>query len=210
MSHTLTEVDAFTASVTVPDPGDPIVANDVVVCCQSLANRTKHLYEGNAVFTGDKTFQGSLTCNDTVTFEDAVHFNDPVDVNATFDVVGNATIDGLFQVNGSANFTSGISRSISSISASAAPSVPSVEIIEVSGQAANATVTLDGDAGLAGNIVYIVRRDTPAYTLAVNSEATQQALLGTGDAGWIVMYRRNAGDPASNWKPLQWSADWTI
>lgn len=56
MSHILVEVDAFTASLTVPDPGDPVTSNDVVVAVSPLANRTKNLHEGDVTFSGGKIF----------------------------------------------------------------------------------------------------------------------------------------------------------
>lgn len=43
MSHALTEVNAFTADVLVPDPGDDRKAASVEVPFQALANRTKNL-----------------------------------------------------------------------------------------------------------------------------------------------------------------------
>lgn len=45
MSHALTEVAVHTAAVTVPDPGQPVLANDIEVACQALANRTKLLLD---------------------------------------------------------------------------------------------------------------------------------------------------------------------
>lgn len=50
MSHALTEVAVNTASVVVPDPGQQVLANDIEVAAQALANRTKLLldpYSGN-------------------------------------------------------------------------------------------------------------------------------------------------------------------
>ena len=41
MSHTVTETAAFSASVTVPDPGDPIMASDLENAVQPLANRSQ-------------------------------------------------------------------------------------------------------------------------------------------------------------------------
>lgn len=43
MSHNLTEVDTFSANVTVPDGGDPRTAASVETPLQALANRTKNL-----------------------------------------------------------------------------------------------------------------------------------------------------------------------
>lgn len=74
MSHTLTEVDTFTASVTVPDGADSRddAAGDVTTLAQALANRTKHLNEHaakidevntfveNQYFQGDGSFDGTV------------------------------------------------------------------------------------------------------------------------------------------------------
>jgi hypothetical protein len=41
MSHTVTETAAFSASVTVPDPGEPVMASDLENAVQPLANRSQ-------------------------------------------------------------------------------------------------------------------------------------------------------------------------
>jgi hypothetical protein len=52
MSHLLTEVSTFTQSVTVPDPGDPVLAADLEIVAQALANRTQALNITRAVNWG--------------------------------------------------------------------------------------------------------------------------------------------------------------
>lgn len=49
MSHGLTDVSTFTASVVVADPGQPVLANDLEVACQPLANRTRWLGDRGTV-----------------------------------------------------------------------------------------------------------------------------------------------------------------
>lgn len=41
MSHTVTETAAFSASVTVPDPGEPVMASDLENAVQPLCNRAQ-------------------------------------------------------------------------------------------------------------------------------------------------------------------------
>jgi hypothetical protein len=70
MSHPLTEADAFTADVSVPDDGDDRNAASVEVPLQALTNRTRYLLNLLGAFgdtehtwTAWQRFQGGLTAN---------------------------------------------------------------------------------------------------------------------------------------------------
>lgn len=87
MPHTVTETDDFSASVTVPNPGELVAAADLENAVQPLANRTKHLYSGDTVFTGEKTFNGGGTINGPAW-----------DVNALWQLTGGVLVSGGFQM----------------------------------------------------------------------------------------------------------------
>ncbi len=74
----ITEVDAYTASVPTPGSGTPVLAADVIAGEQALANRTKYFknsptFDGtisvgvNAGLTGVLTVTGATICNGAVT-----------------------------------------------------------------------------------------------------------------------------------------------
>jgi hypothetical protein len=50
MPHNVTEAEAFTALVPVPDPGEPAMAADLEGAAEALANRTKFLRQGKIQF----------------------------------------------------------------------------------------------------------------------------------------------------------------
>jgi len=67
MAADLTDVDAFTAPVTVPEAGDDRVAASIVPAFQALADRTRNLKNradalltDNHIWTGDNRFDGDL------------------------------------------------------------------------------------------------------------------------------------------------------
>lgn len=59
MSHTLTEADTFTPTITVPDGSDPGSnrSGDVEAIAQALANRTKNLNDHGAKFDATNTWE---------------------------------------------------------------------------------------------------------------------------------------------------------
>lgn len=69
MPHTVTESPAtFPASVTVPNPGELVLAQDLENVAQPLANRTRHILEGNPNITGDPNFSGDPQFTGTASF----------------------------------------------------------------------------------------------------------------------------------------------
>ena len=72
MSHALTEVEVFSASVVVPDPGELVTAASVTVPFQSLANRTQALARGLPVpYTHVDNTSNPVVTTNTLTTEDA-------------------------------------------------------------------------------------------------------------------------------------------
>lgn len=58
MSHTVSESDAYSASVTVPDPGDLVEAINLEAAVQPIANRTKN-HEAHGLWDSVKSALGS-------------------------------------------------------------------------------------------------------------------------------------------------------